>query len=212
VPLLSIPSVIGFDPQKAAEPRAYLAADSARIESWRWRLDEIDGGSRLRVGLCWQGDPKFPADACRSIPLAALEPLLAFENVQIVSLQKGPGASQLAQMPFGSRVIDFGDDLDATGGAFLDTAAIMQSLDLVITADTAVEHLAGALGVRVWVALAYVPDWRWQMARTDSPWYPSARLFRQPVAGDWPAVASAIMVNLAAEREVLIADRLKSKI
>jgi tetratricopeptide (TPR) repeat protein len=196
VPLLSIPSVIGFDPEHAAAPRAYLAAEPARIELWRQRIKDIDGGRRLRVGLSWQGDPKFPADACRSIPPAVLEPLLALEHVRFFSLQKGPGASQLAQTPFGSRVIDFGDELDSGGGAFLDTAAIMQSLDFVITSDTAVAHLGGALGAPTWIALAHVPDWRWQLGRTDSPWYPSAQLFRQPRHGDWQGVVNQLLRTL----------------
>jgi len=202
--------VIDFDPDRTAAPPAYLAPDPARVESWWRRLEGLGDSSRLRVGLSWQGDPKFPADACRSIPLAALEPLLALKSVAFFSLQKGPASRQLKKSSLGNRMVDFGDELD-TSGAFLDTAAIIQSLDLVITSDTAVAHLAGALGVPVWVALADVPDWRWQLGRSDSPWYPSARLFRQPLAGDWPTVVAEIMVNLAAEQEVLIGRRLKSK-
>jgi hypothetical protein len=109
-------------------------------------------------------------------------------HVQAISLQKGAGTEQLAKFPAADRVLTFGEELDAGGTAFADTAAIMQHLDLVITSDTAIAHLAGALGVRTWVALPYVPDWRWLLGRDDSPWYPTLRLFRQSRLGDWSSV------------------------
>jgi hypothetical protein len=117
--------------------------------------------------------------------------------VRLFSLQKGPGAEQLEAVAQSWSVVDFGDQLDAAGGAFLDTAAIMQHLDLVITSDTAHAHLAGALGVPVWVALQFVPDWRWLLARDDSPWYPTMRLFRQARLGDWDGVLARVADELA---------------
>jgi hypothetical protein len=117
-------------------------------------------------------------------------------GVRLFSLQKGPGTEQLQAVADAWGVVDFGDELDAAGGAFMDTAAIMGALDLVITSDTAVAHLAGALGVNVWVALQFVPDWRWLLERGDSPWYPTMRLFRQPQCGDWPGVFAHIAEEL----------------
>jgi hypothetical protein len=117
--------------------------------------------------------------------------------VRLVSLQKGVGWEQIAEVAAGCPVIDFGPDLDAANGAFMDTAAIMRSLDLVITSDTAIAHLAGALGVRVWLALGYSCDWRWMDDRTDSPWYPTMRLFRQTSLGDWDELFARVARDLA---------------
>ena len=110
-------------------------------------------------------------------------PLAALSGVRLISLQKGPGVDQLAELADAWNMVDFGDALDAEAGAFMDTAAIMKNLDLVVTSDSAVAHLAGALGVPVWVALPYVPDWRWMLDREDNPWYPTMRLFRQEAVG-----------------------------
>src|SRR5439155_3157593 len=118
----------------------------------------------------------------RSFPLAVFAPIAAIGGVSLISLQKGSGSEVLATCPF--PVHTLGEDFDAAGGAFLDTAAVMMNLDLVIIADTSVAHVAGALGVPVWVPLAYVPDWRWLMSGDHTPWYPTMRLFRQTTAGD----------------------------
>ena len=130
----------------------------------------------------------------RSIPLKCFAPLAEVQGVRLLSLQKGPGSEQLAEVDNRFMVIDLTSRLDQEG-AFLDTAAVMHSLDLVITSDTATAHLAGALGVPVWLALCAAPDWRWMLERTDSPWYPSMRLFRQRTLGDWQVVFE----NMAAE-------------
>jgi ADP-heptose:LPS heptosyltransferase len=140
----------------------------------------------LRVGIAWQGSPTYVLDAFRSIPLAQFAPLAACPGVRLFGLQKGAGREQIAAA--GVPLVDLGATLDEGTGAFVDTAAVMQSLDLVITSDTAIAHLAGALGVRVWVALPHVPDWRWLLERPTSPWYPTMRLFRQPRPGDWASV------------------------
>jgi hypothetical protein len=108
--------------------------------------------------------------------------------VRLISLQKGDGEAQLLTLPEGMKVQTLGDNFDAGPNAFLDTAAVMEGLDLIITSDTAVAHLAGALGRPTWVALQYVPDWRWLLDRNDSPWYPTMRLFRQRGIGDWEGV------------------------
>src|SRR5262249_43174042 len=120
------------------------------------------------------------------------EPLARLDRVRLVSLQKGPGSEQIqANFPF----VDFGDRLDAAG-AFRDTAAIITNLDLVIATDSAVAHLAGALGVPTWILLNVAPDWRWFLARTDCPWYPTVRLFRQARFGDWEEVMERVAIAL----------------
>jgi ADP-heptose:LPS heptosyltransferase len=153
-------------------------------------LGALTLGGRFRVGINWQGNPRYRADARRSIALAAFMPLLraiAAAGGAVVSLQKGDGRQQLAHLPADIAVVDLGPELDADG-AFLDSAALMTALDLVITSDTAIPHLAGALGVPVWMAVASLPDWRWGLQGETSPWYPTMRLFRQSDAGDWAGV------------------------
>jgi Flp pilus assembly protein TadD len=163
-------------------------------------------GSILRVGIAWQGSPTFPRDRQRSIHLKHFARLTQVPGIELISLQKGPGVEQLRALPltsdFGHRtpdspVIDLGSDLDEASGAFMDTAAIMESLDLVISSDTSIPHLAGALAIPVWVALSWIPDWRWLLEREDSPWYPTIRLFRQTRRGLWEDVFDRIAHELA---------------
>src|SRR5262249_19149294 len=174
-------------------------ADPARIERWRREL----GGEGFKVGIAWQGSPSFPGDRLRSIPLAHFAPLAGVEGVRLFSLQKGPGREQIRSTArvFASAgrlaLTDLGERLDEQG-AFLDTAAVMKTLDLVITSDTAIAHLAGALGVPVWVALSIGPDWRWLLDREDCPWYPTMRLFRQRRQGDWDEVFERMAAELHA--------------
>ncbi|MBV8889387.1 MAG: tetratricopeptide repeat protein [Alphaproteobacteria bacterium] len=151
---------------------------------------------RLRVGLVWAGRPQHNRDRYRSLPLAALAPLGRVDGVSFHSLQKGEAAQQIAQHGPALRLDDLGDRLHD----FTDTAAAIAGLDLVISVDTAVAHLAGALGKPVWLMLSWIPDWRWLMDREDSPWYPTARLFRQPAYGDWDGVVEQVgqaLANLA---------------
>jgi hypothetical protein len=166
----------------------YLAADPDRIRRWRPFLAERPG---LQVGVVWQGNPASRADRGRSVPLATLAPALAQPGVRLVSLQRHHGLEQLAGSS--APVLDQpGPEFDAGPDAFLDTAALMQGLDLVVTCDTAVAHLAGALGVPCWVMLKHVPDWRWGTIGAETPWYPTMRLFRQARPGDWDGVARSI--------------------
>src|SRR5262249_23681904 len=153
-----------------------LDADAELVARWRSELGPLRA---LKIGIAWQGNPRYPEDRSRSFRLAQFEPVAQLECVRLFSLQKGPGAEQLAAVTDLFPVTDLGSQLDETTGAFMDTAAVMKNLDLVITSDTAIAHLAGALGVPVWVALPQVPDWRWLLGREDSPWYPTMRLFRQ---------------------------------
>jgi tetratricopeptide (TPR) repeat protein len=200
VPLLSLPHRLGTTHDTIPARVPYVFADEKLVESWRARLEEWDG---FKVGIAWQGNPKCPGDRFRSIPLGRFVALAALAGVRLVSLQKGPGVEQLDEVREAWNVIDFGESLDAAGGAFMDTAAIMKNLDLVVTSDTATAHLAGALGVRTWVALPFMPDWRWLLERDDSPWYPTMRLFRQQQWGDWPEVFD----RMARDLEALVAKR-----
>ena len=155
----------------------YLRNQPERLENWRRLFAELPAG-RFRVGLVWQGNPGHKNDHNRSLPEKYFEELLDVPNCQFLSLQKGTG----------SAAPDGVNDLAPLLDDFADTAAAVECLDLVISVDTSVAHLAGALGRPVWTLLPFAPDWRWLLHRSDSPWYPSMRLFRQPVPGDWRAV------------------------
>jgi tetratricopeptide (TPR) repeat protein len=198
-PLLSLP--LAFDTQLATIPQTvpYLTADAVRVAAWAPSLQRVPG---FRVGIAWQGNVQVERliwARGRSIPLAALAPLADLPGVSLVSLQKGPGAEQLNTVAFRDRVLDLGEGLDRGSDAFLDTAAVMAGLDLVISSDTAIAHLAGALARPTWVALNASPDWRWLLDRTDSPWYPTMRLFRQSGGSSgWDAVVKDLVTALAA--------------
>jgi hypothetical protein len=146
----------------------------------------------LRVGLVWSGNPKYSDDLIRSIPRHLIASLLDVHGVCFFSLQLGAAASQV-DVPQAALI-----DLQPAITDMADTAALLRHLDLVITVDTAVAHLSGALGRPTWVLLPFVPDWRWLMGRSDSPWYPTARLFRQPRVGDWNSVVQQVRRELAA--------------
>ncbi len=191
-PLLSLP--LAFRTRLDTIPGGvpYLAADPRRIAQWAERLQSLSG---LRVGIAWQGNPALEKHIWargRSIPLTSFEPLTRVPGISLVSLQKGPGVDQLRSSSFADRILDLSADLDAGTDAFLDTAAVMSSLDLVISSDTAIAHLAGALGHPAWTALTFSPEWRWLLDRADTPWYPSMRLFRQTADGDWTGVVQAM--------------------
>jgi tetratricopeptide (TPR) repeat protein len=178
--LLSLPRLFGTRPDNVPADVPYLHVDPQRVQRWRlW----LTGYAGFKVGIAWQGDRKHFSDRQRSVPLTLFTPLAQLPGVQLFSLQKGAGTEQLADCPFA--VTDLGSYLDNTGGAFMDTAAVMQNLDLVVCVDTALGHLAGGLGVPVWLALPFAPDWRWLRERSDTPWYPTMHLFRQPRSGDW---------------------------
>jgi hypothetical protein len=185
IPLLSLPGALGATLETIGAEVPYLFAEPGRIEYWR---RELSRWSAFKVGIAWQGRPTYVLDAFRSIPLVEFAPLAECPGVQLFGLQKGHGREQLDTLEGKLPIVDLGASLDLGTDAFVDTAAAMRNLDLVITSDTSVAHLAGALGVAVWVALPHVPDWRWLLERQDSPWYPTMRLFRQAQAGDWADV------------------------
>jgi Flp pilus assembly protein TadD len=200
--LLSLPHLLDLGGEQFAEGGPSLAADPALVAHWKAVLAKLPGGpSTRKIGIAWQGNPKYKRDVSRSVPLAAFAPLALLPDVTLVSLQKGAGREHLAdpvKQPFFD-LVDLGPDVDEAAGAFMDTAAIMMNLDLVITSDTSIPHLAGALGVPVWVAIAANPDFRWMESGDRSPWYPSMRLFRQPKPGDWKSVFAAM--KAAVERK-----------
>ncbi len=172
---------------------AYLRAEPELAEKWAARI----GPAGVKFGIVWLGNPIAEADMARSMPLKAFAPLAAAPGARLISLQKGFGVEQLADPPPGLRVETLGEDFDAGPDAFVDAAAAMTHLDLVVTCDTAIAHLAGALGRPVWVALKKDAEWRWLRDRDDSPWYPTMRLFRQKQRGDWSGVFAAMAARLA---------------
>jgi Flp pilus assembly protein TadD len=192
-PLLSLPRLFDTTLDSVPNTVPYLHADAGRIARWRQRLSNLGG---FRVGIAWQGSRGYPEDCLRSIPLTAFRPLADVPGIRLVSLQKGFGREQLSASDLPFAVTELGPDWDEGEGAFLDTAAILHSLDLVVTADTSLGHLAGALGIPVWIALPLVSDWRWMLDRTDSPWYPSVRLFRQTKLGDFSSVFEQMASHL----------------
>lgn len=193
-PLLSLPRLFGTTLQSLPDNLPYLFAAPERVEKWKKILGPGDG---IRIGIAWRGNPSHQFDKVRSIPLAAFESLAKIDGVTLISLQKGQGSDDLKSIrQFG--IVDFGSELDLHGGAFMDTAAIMKNVDLVVTVDSAPAHLAGALGVPVWLVLSRVADWRWLLDRQDSPWYPTMRLFRQSIAGDWQGVFRSMTDQLRA--------------
>jgi tetratricopeptide (TPR) repeat protein len=184
-PLLSLPLAFGTRMESIPAHVPYLTARRESLQDWGIRLGSK---CRLRVGLAWSGKPK-PAN--RSIELRSLLPLLDLD-ADFVSLQKDVRADDAAMLQERSDVAHLGDELDT----FADTAAVIANLDLVISVDTSVAHLAGALAKPVWVLLPFLPDFRWLLDREDSPWYPTARLFRQKAPGEWSGVISRVVVEL----------------
>ena len=158
--LLSLPGLLQTRLDTIPGHVPYLGAEPDRVEHWRKELESLDG---FKIGIVWQGNPRFTEDRQRSIPLRCFEALARVEGVRLVSLQKGPGAEHLQALAGRLPVVDVGDRLED----FVDTAAVLKNLDLIVCADTAVAHLAGALAAPVWLALPFVPDWRWlRTART----------------------------------------------
>jgi len=199
-PLLSLPLAFGTDETNIPAGVLYLRAERDRVRTWRERL----GCNGFKVGICWQGNRRGEVDVGRSFPVRCFEGLARVPDVRLISLQKYFGSEQISDLPAGMRVESLGADFDAGPDAFIDTAAVMESLDLIITSDTAIAHLAGALGRPVWVALQHVPDWRWLLCRTDSPWYPTMRLFRQERRGDWARVFKDMEAALRGQRPCFI--------
>ncbi len=191
-PLMSLPGLLGTTLTTVPADVPYLTADAGLVEAWGRRLAALDG---FKVGIAWQGNPHHRWDRWRSVPLAMFAALADVPRVRLVSVQNGPGSEQVAALRNRFPVTQLGPDFGA-GGALPDTAAVMASLDLVVSVDTATAHLVGALGVPAWVPLPTLVDWRWLLGRDDSPWYPTLRLFRQDTLGDWEPVFRRMAAEL----------------
>ncbi len=182
---MSLPRVFATRPTTIPAAGGYLAPDPVRVATWWVALP-----AGPKVGVAWAGNPGHSNDRRRSLPPDALAVLLAAPGVQFVSLQPGPRAGDAALPDPSARLTDYAD-----------TAALIANLDLVVTVDTSVAHLAGALGVPCWVLLPFAPDWRWRLGCRDSLWYASIRLFRQPAPGGWHDVVARVVADLAAWRD-----------
>ncbi len=193
VHLLSLPHRFATRRETIPAEVPYLFADPAKVAAWRQRL----GGQGFKVGVAWQGNPDHPSDHQRSIALNAFAPLAAVPGVRLISLHAQNGVHQLRTLPPGMVVEDLGPEIGANPDGMAEIAAVMANLDLVVTPDSAIGHLAGALGRPLWLALMADPDWRWMRKGDDSPWYPTARLFRQGKAGEWAQVFQHMSRTLA---------------
>jgi hypothetical protein len=200
--LLDLPSVLHTTLATIPNDIPYLHADAGLVNHWRRETRTPDDSTphyalrtpHFLIGIAWKGFVKNQSDSKRSIPLSCFEILTKVPGVQLISLQKGSGTEQLQGV---DRIL--APKLDEESGAFMDTAAVMMNLDLVISCDTVIPHLAGALGVPVWVALPLSHDWRWLLEREDSPWYPTLRLFRQTALGQWDDVFERMAEELTSE-------------
>lgn len=189
LPLMSVPNLLGVTPDTLPADVPYLSAEPARVADWALRI----GAGGFRIGINWSaGHQTYPHSVRRVFPLAALAPLAAIPGVRLISLQKGPALEQLATSAFRNRVELIDHDPETSPDAFLDLAAVTMNLDLVLSCDTSVVHLAGALGRPAFVPLPAIADWRWMLERDDSPWYPTVKLFRQSKRGDWSDVFARI--------------------
>jgi Tfp pilus assembly protein PilF len=193
IAISSLPMVFGTTLETIPAKVPYLSADPVKAAAWRARLDAVARG-RKKVGFVWQGRPAHPNDRVRSVGLEALSPLLQLENILPVSLQFGAGQEQLAKHPAGARVFDASGDIRD----FSDTAAVISALDCVVSIDSAVAHLTGAMAKRGIVMLSHAGEWRWLEKRSDSPWYPTLELVRQPQAGAWDSVVRSVAERLSA--------------
>jgi hypothetical protein len=192
-PLLSLPHLFKTSLETIPSNVPYLFADAGLIDYWHNRLHDV---REFRIGINWHGRIGKGKFVQRDIPLETFNALTGIPGVRLICLQKEVSIDAFAETKARLRIFEVGKDFDQAHGPFMDTAAIMTNLDLVITSDTSVAHLAGALGVPVWVALPFVADWRWLLDRSDSPWYPTMRLFRQKTPGDWTGVFEEIQLAL----------------
>jgi tetratricopeptide (TPR) repeat protein len=184
-PLLSLPLAFKTRMETIPADVPYLSADPAYVEKWKARIEPSRGP---RIGLVWAGNPKHGSDQYRSVDLQSMLPLVSGAGAQFFSLQKNPRAGDAEILRRNPQILQLGNDLET----FADTAAVVSILDLVISVDTSVAHLAGALGKPVWILVSFAPDWRWLLQRDDSPWYPTVRLFRRSRFGDWNEVIANV--------------------
>jgi len=199
IPLLSMARVLKTRVDTIPSDFPYINVDPNLVEEWRKKLSS---DQNFKVGVCWQGNSGYrtlslrKAVASKSIPLKLLEPLCDIPGVSIYSLQQVNGVDQIDTCGFADKLIQFDETFDKKHGRFMDTAAVMKVMDLIISVDTGTCHLAGALGIPTWILLPNPADWRWLLNRTDSVWYPTVRLFKQPKMGDWKSVINNVKREL----------------
>jgi hypothetical protein len=186
-PLMSLPLAFGTTLDSIPSSNGYLSCDAGRVAHWEAKLGERQ---RPRVGLAWSGNPNHAYDRDRSISLAGLIQHLP-KNIELVSLHREVRERDRQVLQSSRNVLNFADDLD-----FDNTAALCECLDLVISVDTSLAHLSGALGKETWILLSFVADWRWLLERNDSPWYPTAKLYRQQKRDDWTDVLERVQSDL----------------
>lgn len=210
--LMSLPRILGATLNTIPYNIPYLKVSDGAVNKWRsftdsiYRLPTAENRQLLKVGIVWAGNPKHKNDRNRSCSFSDFIPLTSLRGVVLYSLQKGHGTEQMHNQPHGLKIIDLGEKLED----FYDTAAAIMNLDLVISVDTSVVHLAGALGKTVWTLLPFRPDWRWMANREDTPWYPTMRLFRRTSHGDWKAVIDRVaheLEKLASAQENIALSR-----
>ncbi len=194
VPLLSLPGLFDTTLDSIPSNIPYIAADPSLIDQWRIRFDD---DNKYKIGIVWAGNPDHKKDHSRSCSLSDFATLAEIPELSFYSLQKGPASEEGSKWPDGNKIIKLDNEIND----FADTAAIIANLDLVISVDTVVAHLAGAIGKPVWTLLPLVPDWRWLLNRTDSPWYPSMHLFRQTRSDDWAGVFERVKQTLLQEAD-----------
>jgi len=183
--LLDVADFLNVDLDSIPGMSRYIRPAGHLCDYWKPNFPRKSHG--VRVGIAWQGNPEHQADIYRSMPLSHFEPISRLEGVELVCLQQGFGLDQVNRWQ-GFPLTQLDPSVDASGGSFMDTAAIISMLDLVISSDTSIAHLAAAIGTPTWIPLSFVPDWRWLLGRSDSPWYPSVKLFRQSEPGQWSTV------------------------
>ena len=198
---VSMPYLCKITRETVPTPIPYIFADEKLVEFWH---EKLAADKNFKIGICWQGNPNYSTQflrsvvAAKSITLTKLLPLFAVKGVSFYNLQKMTGEEQLKLLPEGTPLISFGEDFDKDHGRFMDTAAVMKNLDLMITVDTGTAHISAALGVPTWTFIPEPPDWRWMLKCTDTPWYPNMRLFRQPAIGDWETTIALVCHELEA--------------
>jgi len=201
IPLVSLPYVLKTRLDSVPHEIPYLYADPALETYWR---EKLAADTNFKIGICWQGNSEYStaflraAVKSKSTQAQLFEPLTHIPGVSVYSLQRVTGVDQLEKIPASMKLITFDDQFDNIHGRFMDTAAVMKNLDLVVTIDTSICHLAAGLGVPVWNLLPTPADWRWMLNPTDTPWYPNMRLFRQPKQGDWNGLMQEIVQALKA--------------
>jgi tetratricopeptide (TPR) repeat protein len=186
--LLSLPGILNTTIDTIPSEINYIHTDKRLASSWK---EKLSNSNKFKIGIFWQGNKNHNRDKFRSIPLKNFESLLSFSEIDFINLQKGEGHEQVIEYGFSNLITDYTAEMD-NEERFSDTAALMQSLDLVIGTDTAIIHLAGAMGIPTWLLLPFHPDWRWMLKIEDTPWYPTMRLFRQEEIGNWHTVVKKI--------------------